>query len=191
MAEFDQRVKDLLADQQFEIRKAFQELERRWRGIFDQETLRWSLVEKEWKLTKGQDGRLTQEAYPKPLQRMIADFQQATKDMREATETRLPWEAYAGQGSYMSGPPPEKQTHDWMPERGTVAYVEWVVREAIRTGYEEGYPLRANQIESIRSDVWAQEMGQSGSIQSLQERLEALKAEAPSHSQSHKQEIHL
>ena len=46
-----------------------------------------------------------------------------------------------------------------MPARGTPAYVERVVQDAIRTGYEEGYPLRADQITNIRNNVWTQEMG--------------------------------
>jgi hypothetical protein len=69
-----------------------------------------------------------------------------------------------------------------MPERGTVAYVEWVVRDAIRTGYEEGYPLRAEQIESIREEVWRQEIGQPTQarsdtfVETLQETLQDIRA---------------
>lgn len=181
---------DVQAQQMHRITAAFQELRQRWNGIFGQEQARWHQVGKEWRLATGQDGRLSWDAYAKPLQETVKDFQQAIHDMREATETRLPWEAYAGQGSSMSGPPPEKQTYDGMPERGTVAYVAWVVREAIRTGYEEGYPLRDDQIENIRKEVWAQEIGQSDAIKGLHERLEALKADTQSQPHAHKQGMH-
>jgi hypothetical protein len=181
---------DLQAQQMHRITAAFQELRQRWNGIFDREALRWNEVFHTWQLGTGHEAHLGWHASPKPWEEAVQDAQHALRDMREATETRLPWEAYSGQGSALSGPPPEKQTHDWMPERGTVAYVEWVVRDAIRTGYEEGYPLRADQIEHIRQKVWAQEIGQSDSIKGLHERLEALKADTPSQTHSHKQGVH-
>jgi hypothetical protein len=182
MAEERNVWQDFLAAQHHEIAKAFRELEQRWRGIFDQEEARWSQAGREWQLARGQDGQLSWDGYPKTFEETIKDFQQALHDMREATDMRLPWEAYGGHGSYMSGPPPERQTHDWMPERGTVAYVEWVVRDAIRTGYEEGYPLRAEQIEHIREEVWRQEIGQPTQarsdtlVETLQETLQDIRA---------------
>ena len=161
MAEERNVWQDFLAAQHHAITKAFRELQERWRGIFDQEGARWFQAGKKWELAREPESSFSSwHASPKPLGEAVKDFQQAISDMREATETRLPWEAYSGHGSSMSGPPPERQTHDWMPERGTVAYVEWVVRDAIRTGYEEGYPLRADQIENIRQHVWEQEIGQ-------------------------------
>ena len=45
-----------------------------------------------------------------------------------------------------------------MPPRGTPAYVERVVQDAIRTGYEEGHRLHPHHITNIRNEVWAQEM---------------------------------
>jgi hypothetical protein len=47
-----------------------------------------------------------------------------------------------------------------MPDRGPIAYVAWVVRDTMRTGYAEGAPWRAEQSEQIRQQVWAQEIGQ-------------------------------
>lgn len=43
---------------------------------------------------------------------------------------------------------------DAIPPRGTEAYVQWVVQEAIRTGMEEGSPLRdpAALADSLRRD---------------------------------------
>jgi hypothetical protein len=182
MAEERHVWQDFLAAQQHEITRAFRELHDRWRGIFDQEGARWSQAGQEWQLARGQDGQLSWDGYPKTFEETVKDFQQALHDMREATDMRLPWEAYSGYGSYMSGPPPERQTQDWMPPRGTVAYVEWVVRDAIRTGYEEGYPLRADQIENIRQEVWAQEIGEPNLarsdtfVETLQETLQDIRA---------------
>ena len=161
MAEARNVWQDLLAAQHHAITTAFRELAQRWRGIFDQEGARWSQAGRAWQLARGQDGQLRWDGYPKTFEETIKDFQQALHDMREATAMRLPWEAYSGHGSYMSGPSPERQTHDhWVPARGTVAYVEWVVRDTIRTGLEEGYPLSAEQIEHIRQRVWNEEIGQ-------------------------------
>jgi hypothetical protein len=161
MAEARTVWQDFLAAQHHAITKAFRELQERWRGIFDQEGARWFQAGKKWEFAREPGSSFSSwQASPKPLEEAVKEYQHALGAMREATETRLPWQAYGGHGSYMSGPPPDKQTHDWMPERGTVAYVEWVVRDAIRTGYEEGYPLRADQIENIRRHVWEQEIGQ-------------------------------
>jgi hypothetical protein len=161
MAEADQIWEDFLARQQHDITRTFQELAQRWRGIFAQEGARWFQVGQTWTLTTEQGSIFSAwHPSPKPLEETVSDFQHALRDMRDATDTRLAWEAYSGHGTFMSGPPPDQQTHDWMPDRGTVAYVEWVVRDAIRTGYEEGSPLRAEQIEDIRQQVWAQEIGQ-------------------------------
>jgi hypothetical protein len=44
-----------------------------------------------------------------------------------------------------------------MPPRGAEAYVQRVVQDAIQTGYEEGYPLRPNQIANIEKNVRADE----------------------------------
>jgi hypothetical protein len=57
-----------------------------------------------------------------------------------------------------------QHTPEAMPARGTPAYVEWVVQDAIRTGYEEGSPLRPDEIERIRHEVWTLEMGGSGGV---------------------------
>lgn len=66
---------------------------------------------------------------------------------------------------------------DPMPARGTLAYVDWVVRDAIRTGYEEGYPLRPEQIESIRGKVTTKELGRTvhSQLVALEDQITALK----------------
>ena len=161
MADADQRWEDVLARQQHDITQAFRELAQRWRGIFAQEGARGGQVGQTWTLT-AEHGSLFSawQASPKPFEETVSDFQHALQDMRDATDMRLPWEALSGHGSFLRGPPPVRQTHDGMPDRGTIAYVAWVVRDTIRTGYAEGAPWRAEQIEQIRQQVWAQEIGQ-------------------------------
>src|SRR5215510_6740325 len=151
---------DMQDNRDWEIRRAFRELQQRWSGIFDQEALRWHWAGKAYEYRQ-EPGAWTghHAVVEKPLPEKVQDMQQALVDMREATDTRLPWEAYAGQGSHMSGPPPEKMTHDFGFLPGTPDYVAWIVRTAIRNGYEEGRPLRANEIEQLRQEVWAQEIG--------------------------------
>ena len=151
--------KELQDNGEWEIRRAFKELDQRWTDIWAQEGLRWNAAVNHYQYAMDQEGRWHHDWVSKSPEARIAGMQQALVDMREATDTRLPWEAYAGQGSYMSGPPPEKMTHDYGFDPGTPGYVAWIVREAIRNGYEEGRPLRADEIEALRQEVWAQEIG--------------------------------
>jgi len=109
MAEARNVWEDLLARHHHAITTAFRELTIRWRGILDQEQARWSQAGHEWQFTTGPDGEWHWDPYPKPLEAAVEGYQQALHDMREATAMRLPWEAYSGYGSSMSGPPPERR----------------------------------------------------------------------------------
>jgi hypothetical protein len=66
----------------FEITLAFQALQERWRGIFDQEAARWSQAGKEWKLAKEQDGHLSWKPYAKPLTEAAEDYRVALAEMQ-------------------------------------------------------------------------------------------------------------
>jgi hypothetical protein len=101
--------KQLQESLQFDITRAFNELRDRWRGIWDQEGLRWNAAVNHYQYAMNQEGRWTHEWISKPAAARVEGMKQAVEGMREATDTRLPWEAYSGYGSYMSGPPPERR----------------------------------------------------------------------------------
>ena len=99
----------LQVKQQHDIRQAFQELQRRWSGIWDQEGLRWNAAVHHYRYAMNQQGQWTHEWVSKPAAERIEGMKQAVQEMREANDTRLPWEAYTGYGSWMSGPHPARR----------------------------------------------------------------------------------
>jgi hypothetical protein len=94
---------------QWDIRRAFQELRRRWSGIWDQEGLRWNAAVNQYRYAMNSQGQWFHEWVSKPAAERIEGMKQAIEGMREANDTRLPWEAYSGYGSWMNGPSPERR----------------------------------------------------------------------------------
>src|SRR4030095_5736220 len=93
---------ELQERQQHDITRAFHELRDRWRGIFDQEQLRFNAAVNHYQYARNQDGQWTHAWVSKPAADRVEGMKQAIEGMREANDTRLPWEAYSGYGSYMS-----------------------------------------------------------------------------------------
>jgi hypothetical protein len=100
---------ELQASLQHDIRRAFDELRQRWSGIWDQEQLRWNAAVNHYQYAMNQEGQLFHAWVSKPAAERIEGMQQAIEGMREANDTRFPWEAYSGYGSWMSGPSPERR----------------------------------------------------------------------------------
>lgn len=231
-----------------EITKAFREFQERWRGIFDHEQLRWNAAQHHYQA----------DAWGlKPDAERRASMEQAIRDMGTATDTRLPYEAYSGYGSYMSGPHPAlrgvvrdasfatelaessrrtleqrlAEVEAWQAQHTPQAYQYWnareearqirealsdpvrreayvqmVVRDAVQTGSEEGYPLLAREVQALEARLRHEEgVGPSSSHEvspapaqtpaERADRLAALLEEAQrqglvmtgEHSQTHKQ----
>src|SRR5262245_11453056 len=94
---------------EWDVTRAFQELQRRWSGIWDQEGLRWNAAVNHHQQRRISEWQSTYDWVSKPAAARIEGMKQAIEGMRQANDTRLPWEAYTGYGSWMSGPPPERR----------------------------------------------------------------------------------
>lgn len=94
------------ANRDHEITRAFRELQERWEGIFAQEQVRVNAAVNYSRYAMNQEGHWTHAWVSKPDAQRVAGMEQAVRDMRETNDTRLPYEAFSGYGSYMSGPHP-------------------------------------------------------------------------------------
>jgi hypothetical protein len=103
------------------------EFKERWKNIYDREEARWYQAGKEWKLAKEQDGHLSWKPYPKSVEATIAAYKAAVTGMTQDRQAR-------------------DTAHDQREARETLA-------DAIRTGYEEGQPLRPAEIARLREEL--------------------------------------
>jgi hypothetical protein len=82
MAEINaERWQNLQRQMEFEIGVAFKELGERWRNIFWEKEAQTYQAGKEWKLAQTQEGRLSWEPYPKPLETAVEELRAVVADL--------------------------------------------------------------------------------------------------------------
>jgi hypothetical protein len=91
MAEPLRELQYLKAQHNREITLAFRALGERWSNIFDQKAAQTYQAGKEWQLAQTQEGRLSWEPYPKPLETAVEELRAVVADLG----TLPAWASYA------------------------------------------------------------------------------------------------